>query len=269
MKKWFSLSVFLFSLAAFVPSSLYAHPKINEVYSSSSEDWIEITLSRESTSPLTLENYRIRDTSKTNKIDLSGSISPDGFAVFDFGNKLNNTGDTVKLIFTTNGQEEVVDEVSYGKKDQCNPEGNQTVGRVPDQATFVIFNAPTKGQKNSAGSTPCVEIVDEVEEPKEEVITPRPSSTTNAITRLTEKPRPTANEEPLVDGAQTEATKLSPTSISEQHPEVLVKGDTQVPSSPLGTFFIGLGILFLVLGISSLVFELRKRYNKRYATYDS
>jgi hypothetical protein len=154
-KQIFALGLFLFWFFALVETALGA-PVINELSSSGSQDWIEIY--NPSSDSIDLGIYRLRDSSETNKLDLSGVLDPLSFAVFDWSNKLNNGGDLLKLTLISDSS--VVDQVSYGDQGGfMAPEASQSLGRSPDGgSSWVIFTNQSKSSSNNSSSVFAVEI---------------------------------------------------------------------------------------------------------------
>lgn len=148
-KQAFALFAFCVLFVLFtIPA--FASPIINEFSSADSSDWIEIYNSGADTVDLSL--YRIRDLTANNKLDLSGSLAPSGFAAFDWSNKLNNAGDLIKLVLTSD--ESIVDQTSYGDQGGINaPETSQTAGRKSDGGQeWVLFASASKNTSNNSSS---------------------------------------------------------------------------------------------------------------------
>lgn len=148
-KQVFALFAFcvLFTLATF---PAFASPMINEFSSADSSDWIEIYNSGTDTVDLSL--YRIKDLTANNKLDLSGSLTPSGFAAFDWSNKLNNGGDLIKLVLISD--ESIVDQISYGNQGGiAAPSSSQTGGRQTDgDSNWAILTTASKGSSNNSSS---------------------------------------------------------------------------------------------------------------------
>lgn len=172
---------------------------INEFNSYGESDWVEIYNS--GPDGIDLSNYSLRDSSQTNKIDLTGSISSNGFAAFDWDNKLNNDGDSIKIVHK-NDENNIVDQISYGSSSTAPlPSSGQTGGRQQDGTnTWVIFTTSTKNASNNQSAvfnTP----------------TPTPTqSPTNAPTP-TAKPSntPTPTVKPTSPPTPTEKNSITPT----------------------------------------------------------
>src|SRR3990167_9326061 len=128
---------------------------INEFSSGTTSDWVE--LFNNGAEPVDLTGYRLRDSTTSNKKDLSGSLGPGGWLSFGFSNYLNNSGDVVKLVQIVGESETGIDEVSYGEEsDICAPAAAEAVGRKPDGVgSFVRLAAATRDAANVADELPC------------------------------------------------------------------------------------------------------------------
>ncbi len=130
---------------------LFTHPAvakllINEFSSSSSDDWIE--LFNDSSESVNLSGFLIRDDTATNKLELDGMLPPFGFIAIDWSNKLNKTGDTIKIV-TKSDENVIEDQVAYGDSSIPAPLDNQTVGRKTNGASeWSLFASSTKGLSN-------------------------------------------------------------------------------------------------------------------------
>lgn len=148
MKK--QLIAFCLILVCFLVSvkTVFGAPLINEFYSPSSDDWIEIYNPDPET--IDLGAFRIRDSTENNKLDLSGNIPPLGFAVFEWSNKLNNSGDIIKLILISDNSS--IDQITYGNQGGLiAPDVSQSAGRSSDGASnWTIFTAPSKNSSNNS-----------------------------------------------------------------------------------------------------------------------
>ena len=197
-KQLFALFVFcvLFVLSTF---PVLAAPTINEFSSADSSDWIEIYNS--GTEVVDLSLYRIRDLTTNNKLDLSGSLTPSGFASFDWSNKLNNGGDLIKLVLISD--ESTVDQVSYGNQGGLTAPGStQTGGRQTDGgSSWVVFNSSSKNTSNNSSS---------IFSPP--TATPTKTPTPTKIPTPTKSPTPT--KIPTVAKASSEDAKTPTPKIS-------------------------------------------------------
>ena len=135
LKRFCLVSIFIFlTIFIFLPKS-FAALYINE-FSSDTEgtisdpDWIEIYNSGPDSVDLSV--YRLRDSTVTNKKDLNGIIGVDSFEVFDWSNKLNKSGDIIKLLLISD--ESIIDQMGYGDQgnDVFTPSVGQSAGRQPN-----------------------------------------------------------------------------------------------------------------------------------------
>lgn len=192
--------IILVSLLLSVSTSRsFAALYINEFSSSSSDaDWIEIYNS--DGVEVDLSNYIIKDSSNSNKLELTGTIPANGFATFDWSDRLNNPGDTISLRLKDD-ENNIIDQVTYGNGNLLAPTGSQTGGRNQDgQGSWVIFTAGTKGNSNNSSlvySTP----------------TPNPTSTPTPNPTNTPTPNPTNTPTPKPTNTPTPTKKISPTAI--------------------------------------------------------
>lgn len=245
----------VFVLSLFKPSPLFAHPLINEVFPVGSDDWVEI-YNPQTEPAVDLSLYLLRDSSKTNKVSLTGSLPPGGYAVFAFGNKLNNGGDVVKLL--QNSDNEVIDEVSYGKGTDCAVKENQSIGRNASKQ-LVIFVSPTKGQLNTEGTSCQKETLpSSVEKITPPTAVPRIEETStnieeHVLASEAEEKTPLPSNSPLPEPSSAESLpSLSPIP--------------EVNSSPvLGNAFIVAGCICVVIAVGGFLLIFKKRYNEKHA----
>jgi hypothetical protein len=275
---------FFLTFLFFVPLQAFAKVWINEFSSNGSNDWIE--LYNDDDASVQLEDFRIRDSSATNKLDLTGQITGKGFAVFDWGTKLNNDGDAIRLLLRND--ESLVDQVVYGGTREIDaPASGQTAGRQPNGgAAWVLFATGSKGSSNA--EAPVAPTATQVP-----VNTPTPTREPTPTKIPTPTKVPSAPKTTTIDSGSETAQKavLSvssqgnttlekvfrisgvPTSIltiatisatpkplpktSRLQQKVLVKNASSSPSIAI----IAGAILFLACGI--LIFLKRSVWNKR------
>lgn len=205
---------------------------INEFSSSTSNDWVEVY--NAGPGDVVLSDYKIRDSTETNSIDLDGVLPPGGYKVFDFGNKLNNAGDTIRLVAKNDTATEL-DAIAYGEgKVLIAPAGNQSGGRQPDGVgEWQILTESTKGSSN----TSVVAFVAPTAAPTLSP-TPKPQSPTNTPKAPTSTKVPTPTKTPT----PTKVPTPSKTPTSKQGAKVVAtSGKTSptpthgpVPSAVLG-----------------------------------
>ena len=115
--------------------------KITEFVAIATEgpDWVEIYNSSAST--VSLEGWKIRDSTDSNKKNLTGCISAKGFRKFDFSNKLNNSGDEIRL-FDKN--DILIDSLSYFSAAVPSHQKGESTGRNPDtEDSWQVITTPT------------------------------------------------------------------------------------------------------------------------------
>lgn len=193
------------------PQKVFAAIYINEFGSNEDPDWIEIYNSDSSSVDLSL--YRLKDNTSTNKKDLSGTLNGGGYTVFDWSNKLNNSGDVIKLVFIAD-ENNTIDQVSYGDKGgTLAPLQGQSAGRQTDGGgTWVVFNTPTKGSTNNA-STPIPTAT--------ATLSPSPSST------------------PIPTPTRTPTPTKTPTPTATPKPQATEKPNTPTPTKSVSTNVLG------------------------------
>lgn len=192
---------------------------INEFFSQGSSDWVE--LYNKSSDQIDLSQYRLRDSSATNKITLTGQLAAHGFVTFDWGDKLNNSGDTIKLVLASD-ENVVIDQVTYGKAGDTitAPGSNQSAGRQTDGGSqWVIFATASKGLSNdNAAIVPT--------------FTPTPTNAPTP-TRI-----PTPTKTPIPTKSEPTATKM-PTLVPTKASSFAVISDAVTSLSAQPTSILG------------------------------
>lgn len=118
---------------------------INELmpHPASGADWIE--LYNPTGLPVDLAGWQLKDSAASAMKTLSGTLAGDGYFVVDLGTRLNNGGDTVALVDSSN---QTVDSYTY----TSDPGLDKTLGRSPNgSGGFGIVSSATKGAANSSG----------------------------------------------------------------------------------------------------------------------
>lgn len=186
------LAIFIsFIFFTFSPTVIHAKLWINEFSSNGSSDWIEIY--NQSEDSIMLDGLFIRDSSATNKLVLSGEIGPNSFGVFEWGDKLNNSGDTIKLV--QGDESNVLNQVTYGNSgDITAPASDQSAGRQSDgSSNWILFTSASKNSSN-AQSSPAP------------TATPVPEKTPTPIKQPTPTKVPTPKKDPTPTKSPTAAT---------------------------------------------------------------
>ena len=160
-------------------------------------DWVEIY--NNGSDPIDLSLYRIRDSSATNKLNLSGILLPNGSIAFDWFNRLDKSGDEIKLLLISN-EETVIDQIAYGSKgDIIAPSMGQSAGRTLDgQDSWSIFSVPTKGKTNNTSSPVPTQI-------------PTPVPTNTPVS--TKTPTPIKTSTSKTTAKAVDVTVIKPTSV--------------------------------------------------------
>lgn len=231
---WFATVVLIF--AFLIAKPIYADLFINEFSSSTSDDdWIEIYNSGPES--IDLGDYRLRDDTATNKLDLGDMLAPQGFKVFQWSNKLNNSGDIIKLILK-NDENNITDQVAYGDKgnDVSAPSGNQSAGRQSNgSAQWIMFASPSRESSNS-NSSPAPTPTS----------TPQPTPTKAPTPK---NPTPTKIPTPAKSSASKSPTLVLAKVNTVSPPQSLARSKTQTLTSTKPASISG--IPTSVLGIGS------------------
>ncbi len=225
MKKLLLAVLFLVLFTRRSDATLY----INEFNSGSNSDWIEIYNS--DSSSVDLSEYILRDSTDTNKLELTGTVNGNGFLSFDWNSKLNNEEDSIRLLLKSD--ESSVDIVSYGNSGAISaPSGIQTGGRKPDgSGTWVIFESGTRNLSNNASQVVPTPTPSPTNSPTN---TPTPTPTNSPTNTPTPSPTKTPTPTPSKGPSPTLVSKPSPTpqvlaaNTSNQAPQQGATSDSNV-----------------------------------------
>ncbi len=259
------LLAFLFLL---FPQKTLAALYVNEFSSDTAAtitdpDWFEIYNSGPDSVDLSL--YRLRDNTTTNKKDLGGTIVAGGFASFDWSNKLNKTGDVVRLLLIAD-ENTTLDQVAYGDSgtDVAAPQVGQSAGRQTDGATtWVIFSPPTKNATNNTSTlapastlTPTQAAVSAQQVPATptptKISTPTKTSTATITTKPTASPSPTLPIDVL--GESTQSATIPPEELSPVAKEEINTKPQILGENNFAKLAISAGII-LIISCGILVFR--------------
>lgn len=240
MKKiFFTIFSFLWVLA--FPSNVLASIYINEISPSTDPEWIE--LYNDSGSSVDLTGYLLEDgnSSSSDDISLSGTISAYGFLVFTHSEGwLNNGGDTVKL-YNNASPSAVIDQYTYG-----NMGSSESVARMPNgSSNWQVTSNVTQNSSNpiptpATTSTPTI------------TPTPTPTRTPTPTPLKTKTPTPSPTPTPEVLGTQTGTpADISGIrgSMSTSDPTPTPKVGSRGPFPVIAGIFVGLGVLVVIFGI--------------------
>jgi hypothetical protein len=178
------------------PNSTQAEIKINEVSSSGSDDWIEVY--NTPGDGVDLGKFELRDSSESNSVKLSGVLPGGEFSIIDFSNKLNNSGDKVRLIEISTG--DTVEELPYGTEGENPAPGDgYSLARVPDGSDEILVATSSKGTTNNNQQifftpTPTPSV------------TPTPTRTPTPIRTPTPTRTPTPIKTPTPNPARSSST---------------------------------------------------------------
>ena len=236
MKK---LTAIFFLLLFFIfPQKAFAQIIINEFSSFDNPgDWVEIYNYGNET--IDLSSYRIRDSSATQKVDLSGLLESQKWKSFDLKDYLNKTGDVIRLMHLTGGVEDSqpIMTVCYGDKVNdcsvikvgCYPLENESVGSYPSDGgnTFERFSGTTKDASNvNAVLDPCPTPTSEPTSTPTNTPNPTHTPTATPTPTPTKTPTPSPTKSPTFKPTSTPRETTSGQAISEETsaPQSIVLG---------------------------------------------
>lgn len=263
--------------------SIFFHPSvfadasvvINEFYalgSGDDPDWVE--LYNQSESNINLEGWLIRDETESNKISLSGYICGKSFRKFEFSNRLNNSGDKIRL-FDSESASAAKDEITYFSSEIPTHAQGQSTSRDPDGASYwVLMTSPTPSDNNSCtpqpspSSTPSptpTSTSQSSTSTKSPTPTPKPSATPAKSAQPSPLPTPnsvlgTKTEEQLLLTSTPEASPAQSAESEESKGSSKTKIAAMLTGS--GVILIGLSIGFFVLYNRTLNKEDNKKESK-------
>ncbi len=262
----FKLALLVLGFSIVSTRSAFAALSINEFVSSTEgttadSDWVEIYNSGPDNVDLSL--YRLKDGSTNNK-DLGGTLQSGSFTAFDWSNRLDNSGDVIKLILKAD-ETTFVDQVGYGDagSNVVAPGAGQSAGRSVDGGgNWIIFSTASKGASNVlsvAAPTPAPTQAPTPTNTPTPTLTTQPTQTpTNTPTPTnvptpspTRKPTPTLEEEIASDSGIVLGESTSPTSTPTLFPTPTEV--TEVKNSSWKTPITA--SLFIVLGLGLVGFS--------------
>lgn len=211
VRKFLTIFFCFFIFLACHPA-VFANLYINEFSSYSSSDWIELYNSGQEDRDLS--KYCIRDSSSTNKLVLNGVLGSGQFTSFDWSDKLNKSGDDIKLFLNCDESQSPEDQVKYlaSGGDINLPGENQTAGRSTDGGGhWVLFASATRGGPNSALVVPTVTPTPTEAPVPTRTPTPTRIPTPTRVPTTTKTPTPTLT--PTVKPENTQKPSLSPTKM--------------------------------------------------------
>jgi len=287
LASFFTIILFIF-FGVYFTQSVLAQVVINEFSSFDNPgDWVEIY--NFGPGPIDLSEYRLRDSSATQKVDLTGDLNQGEFFVADLKDYLNKTGDIIKLIHLTNDIEDTspLMTICYGdKKDECErikvgcyPLQNQSVGSYPSDGgnTFERFSPDTHGSTNTIASLdPCPTPTPEptnIPTPTPKPMststpTPTPSPTKKPTLTPTKMATPKTAKEPDEEGLIGESGKSDNTlGVKDVTDEEEISTQDEIGEEDSKKFPVFAGI-FVVLGIGLIGGSLYTFFRKQKRGYN-
>lgn len=219
--KYLVIFPLVFLLLQIATTHAFAKLVINEFSSSTADDWVEIY--NDSSDIVLLSDFRIRDSSATNKLDLDGTLSPFSVVAVDWNNRLNKNGDTIKIV-AKNNEGDVEDQVTYGEGAIPAPGDNQSSGRKTNGSSeWGLFAVSTKGSSNEIATfiqpTPTATPIPTKSPTMQKTPTPTkvPTATkmptaTKIPTPTKSGPTPTRTPTPIRSSSQTITNTMSPST---------------------------------------------------------
>ena len=207
---------------------------LNSFYSEATDDWVELVNTTDRQVEIT--GYKLRDTASSDIHTWERTFIPaKGNCILKVGNRLNNKGDTIYLL---NSSDQQIDCLLYGNGNggQC----ERTLSSSPPNSPSSNCISPTPEPTQSPQPTPTETTTPTATPSPESTQTPRPK---------TPSPKPTV--------LSITSTKTStPAAVETEAP-----GQTTENSSPITAYlFIGIGTAFLGAAVAPFV---KKEYNKR------
>ncbi|OGY08700.1 MAG: hypothetical protein A2782_04245 [Candidatus Blackburnbacteria bacterium RIFCSPHIGHO2_01_FULL_43_15b] len=262
----YKLVLLILGFSILSTKSAFAALSINELASNTEgttvdPDWVEIYNSGPDSVDLLL--YRLKDGSTNNK-DLSGTLQSGSFASFDWSNRLDNSGDVIKLVLKSD-ETTSADQVGYGDagSNVAAPGTGQSAGRSIDGAgAWVLFSTTSKGLSNSSSAaaptptpspTPTPTPSPTLQPTQAPTNTPIPTHAPTNTPTPTKKPTPTPiveAEEPASDsGVVLGESTITPTPTLEPTPTETIKVEGVSWKTPV------MASVFVILGLGLVGFS--------------
>lgn len=222
MRKIVSAFFLINFLLVLNPQIAQAKVVINEFSSAtSSDDWVELFNSGPEI--IDLSTLLVKD-GTTNKVDnITGFLDSGGFFTFGWSNRLNNSGDSIRL-FLKSDENNAIDQISYGIAENSTlqaPGSGYTGARSNDGENNWVILTATKGSTNNTGTVAPTS-------------TPTPTDTPAPTSMPTKTPIPTKTPAPTKEPIPTKTpmpTKI-PTSTIASSPTIkkAVLGENKLDS---------------------------------------
>ncbi len=211
--------ILLFSLLLFILSvtNSFASTDIllNEFSALSDPDWVEIY--NTSSETINIDGWVIRDSTQTNKINLSGYICPNSFRKFDFSNRLNNDGDTIKILDSESSTTPINEITYFSSTIPEHQSGQSTSRQSPGSDNWQVLTNPSPQNDESCFPQPTPEPTSEP--------TPTPSPTpTSPSGAPTPTPSPKATPKSSPTATKSAPPRASPQVLGEQERSLIASG---------------------------------------------
>lgn len=262
-------SIILIVIALLIPNNVSAveDVQIQEFYAiggSGDPDWIVIY--NESNSTKSIEGWFIRDKTETNKIELTGAICAQSYRKFEFSNRLDKSGDKIKLI---NSAESQVDEIEYFSSSIPQHQENQSTNKNTQDDTWTVNTAPfpqdntsCNPQSPSPSPSPTPESNPFPSTKATTSKSPTPKATPKSATKKSPSPTPkvlsTQVGSPSAQsaeqgGIENSISKVDPNQFNPPSSE----SSTQTTTNKFAALLVGSGAV--MIGISTAGFLWYKR----------
>ncbi len=137
-------------------STIFAAIFINEFSYQSSSDWVELYNSE--CSSISLEGWKIRDSTESQFKSLSGTILPKSVLSFDITFLNNSTPDSIRL-FSPENTDNPYSQITIPIEGFVTSSENQSVSlEVDGGSSWKVFDNNTKGSLNFLGDELCPEV---------------------------------------------------------------------------------------------------------------
>jgi len=176
--------------------SVSAEVVLNEIGTSGDDDWIEVL--NTATTSADLSGYYIKDTTDTNKTELSGAINSSEYKSFNVKYRMfNNSGDIIYFYKGT----ELLSTVKYGSEGGlCAPVGDQAIGRSPNATgDFKVLVSSTRDSANSASQYTCPTPTPDPTQTSTPTSSPTPSPVATKAATPSPTPTPQKTSKPEND----------------------------------------------------------------------
>lgn len=229
----------------FLPRAVFAQVVINEFYTPTSDDWVE--LYNTSDDPLDISGWSLSDNTSSIGTIKEATISGKGFFIVEVGRRLNKDKDEVHLFDSLSEEKDFwsyADEVS----------SDVSFGRMPDGGSWGICQTLTKEETNSCilpTSTPTPMVAPEptpTPTPKSSTPTPTPKTPTPTPTIKIGSPTPTPKKVRLISTMSGEVLGEGEEATTAFYPLEATEGAEPDEEATPSSKKLWLPKLFLVLG---------------------